>query len=49
MRRQLLLLLLAFAVGTAIAELFGAASLGVALGIGQLCFAATLVWLLLRD
>jgi hypothetical protein len=49
MARQLLLLLLAFAAGTAVAELAGAANLGVALGIGQLCFAATLVWLLLRD
>jgi uncharacterized hydrophobic protein (TIGR00271 family) len=39
----------AFAAGTAVAELAGAANLGVALGIGQLCFAATLVWLLLRD
>jgi len=49
MRRQLLLLLLAFAAGTALAALLGADSLGVALGIGQLCFAATLVWVLLRD
>ncbi|HEY5052989.1 MAG TPA: hypothetical protein VII45_06225 [Solirubrobacterales bacterium] len=49
MPRQLLLLLLAFAAGTAIAGLFGAIDLGVAFGIGQLCFAATLVWILLRD
>lgn len=49
MRRQLALLLLALAVGTALAELAGAASLGIALGAGQLCFAATLVWVLLRD
>jgi uncharacterized membrane protein (DUF485 family) len=49
MARQLLLLLLAFAIGTAVAELLGAVSFGVALGVGQLCFAATLVWLLLRD
>jgi uncharacterized membrane protein (DUF485 family) len=49
MARQLLLLLLAFATGVAIAELAGAVSLGVALGVGQLCFAATLVYLLLRD
>ncbi len=47
MTRQLLLLLLAFALGTALAGLLGAASLGVALGIGQLCFATTLVWILL--
>lgn len=49
MGRQLVLMLLAFAGGTAVAELAGAANLGVALGIGQLCFAATLLWLLLRD
>jgi hypothetical protein len=49
MSRQLLLLALAFALGTTIAALLGAAGLGVALGIGQLCFAATLVWVLLRD
>jgi len=49
MGRQLLLLLLAFAAGTAIAALLGAADFGVALGVGQLCFAATLVWVLLRD
>jgi hypothetical protein len=49
MARQLLLLLLAFAFGTTIAALLGAVSFGVALGIGQLCFAAALVWVLLRD
>jgi uncharacterized membrane protein (DUF485 family) len=49
MARQLLLLLLAFASGTAVAALLGAISFGVALGVGQLCFAATLVWVLLRD
>jgi hypothetical protein len=49
MARQLLLLLLAFALGAALAGLLGAANLGVALGVGQLCFAATLVWVLLRD
>jgi hypothetical protein len=48
MARQLLLLLLAFALGTALAGLLGAVSFGVALGVGQLCFAATLVWVLLR-
>ena len=48
MGRQLLLLLLAFAGGTAIAALLGAVSFGVALGVGQLCFAAMLVWVLLR-
>jgi hypothetical protein len=49
MARQLLLLLLAFALGAAVAGLLGAVSFGVALGVGQLCFAATLVWVLLRD
>jgi hypothetical protein len=49
MARQLVLLLLAFAIGTAVAELLGAVSFGVALGVGQLCFAATLVWILLKD
>ena len=49
MPRQLLLLLLAFAGGTAIAGLLGAIDLGVAFGVGQLCFAATLVWVLLHD
>jgi len=49
MARQLLLLLLAFGLGTAVAALLGAASFGVALGVGQLCFAAVLVWVLLRD
>jgi uncharacterized membrane protein (DUF485 family) len=48
MARQLLLLLLAFAAGTAVAALLGAVSLGVALGVGQLCFAATLAWVLLK-
>ena len=49
MARQLLLLLIAFAVGTGLAALLGAVSFGVALGVGQLCFAATLTGLLLRD
>ena len=49
MTRQLAILLGAFAIGTAIAAALGAVSFGVALGIGQLCFAATLVWVLLRD
>ncbi|MGB7684881.1 MAG: hypothetical protein WBL45_03775 [Solirubrobacterales bacterium] len=49
MARQLLFLVLALAAGTAIAALLGAASFGVALGVGQLCFAAVLVWVLLKD
>jgi hypothetical protein len=47
MSRQLLLLLAAFAVGTALAAALGAASFGVALGVGQVCFAAALAWVLL--
>jgi uncharacterized membrane protein (DUF485 family) len=49
MGRQLILLLLAFAGGTAIAALLGAITLGVAFGVGQVCFAAVLVWVLLKD
>jgi hypothetical protein len=48
MGRQLLFLLIAFALGTAVAGLLGA-GLGVAFGVGQICFAATLVYLLLRS
>jgi uncharacterized membrane protein YoaK (UPF0700 family) len=47
MARQLLQLLLAFVLGAAVAGLLGA-GLGVAFGVGQLCFVAVLVWLLLR-
>lgn len=49
MPRQLALLLTAFLAGVGVAELAGAANLGVALGVGQLCFAAVLLWVLLRD
>ena len=48
MGRELLLPLAAFAAATTIAELLGAVNLGTALGVGQLGFAAVLVWLLLR-
>jgi len=47
--RQPIVLVLAFAGGTALAELLGAVSLGVACGVGQLTFAAALVWVLLSD
>jgi hypothetical protein len=47
MIRQLAIMLGAFALGTALAGALGAASFGIALGIGQICFAATLVWTLL--
>jgi hypothetical protein len=46
---QLLLLLLALAGGTAIALLAGAKNLGTALGVAQVCFAAVLVYVLMRD
>jgi uncharacterized membrane protein (DUF485 family) len=49
MPRQLLILLAAFALGTGIGAALGAVTFGVALAIGQLCFAATLVWVLVRD
>lgn len=45
---QALMLVAVFAGATVIAELLGAANLGTALGIGQIAFAATLVYLLLR-
>jgi hypothetical protein len=48
MARQLAILLLAFALGTAVALLLGAVNLGTALGVGQVVFAAALVWVLLR-
>jgi hypothetical protein len=48
MRRQLLILVIALAAGAAVAAALGAANFGTTLGIGQLCFAAALVWVLLR-
>ena len=47
MIRQLAVMLAAFAIGTALAAALGAVSFGVALGVGQLCFAAALTWVLL--
>jgi len=47
MGRQLLLLLAAFLGGVALAGALGA-GLGTAFGVGQIAFAATLVWVLLR-
>ena len=47
--RQLVILAAAFAAGVGLAELLGAVNLGVAFGIGQIAFAAALVWILLRD
>ncbi len=49
MRRQLLLLLLAFAGGAVIAALAGAVNAGVAISVGALCFAAAVVALILSE
>jgi hypothetical protein len=49
MSRQLLLLALGFLGGVVIALLVGAKNLGTALGVGQVCFAAMLVYVLMRD
>ncbi len=48
MARELTIVFGAFLAGTAIAAALGAVSFGVALGVGQVCFAAALVFLLLR-
>jgi hypothetical protein len=49
MGRQLLILLAGFFVGVFVALLLGAINLGTALGVGQVTFAATLVYVLLSD
>jgi hypothetical protein len=49
MSRQLALLLLGSAAATVLALLLGAKNLGTALGVAQVCFAALLVYVLLRD
>lgn len=45
---QVGILVAVFAIGTLIAELFGAANLGVALGVGQICFAIALVAVIVK-
>jgi hypothetical protein len=45
---QLALLVAVFAVAVVVAELAGAANLGVALGVGQVAFAIAVVYLLVR-
>jgi hypothetical protein len=45
---QLVILALVFGAGVLVAELAGAANLGVAFGVGQIAFAIALVYLLLR-
>jgi hypothetical protein len=49
MGRQLLILVGGFLAAVLIALLVGAKNLGTAIGVGQVCFAALLVWVLLRD
>jgi hypothetical protein len=48
MLRDSAIVLLVFAAGTGLAELFGAVNLGTALGVGQIAFVASLAWVLLR-
>lgn len=45
---QIAVALASFGVGVGVAELFGAASLGIAFGFGQIAFALCCVALLLR-
>jgi len=45
---QFALVLAAFALGAALAGLFGAASLGIALSFGQIAFTLALAFVLLR-
>ncbi len=49
MIRQLAIMFAAFVLGTAVATALGAVSFGVALGVGQVCFAAALTWTLCTD
>jgi len=46
--RQVAVAFAAFGIGVGLAELFGAANLGVAFGFGQIAFAICCVALLLR-
>jgi hypothetical protein len=45
---QILIGVAAFAGGSLVAEAFGAANLGTALGFGQIAFALAMAWLLVR-
>jgi uncharacterized membrane protein (DUF485 family) len=45
---NLAIVVAAFAAGVGLAELFGAKNLGTALGVGQVAFAAALVYVLVR-
>jgi hypothetical protein len=46
--RDVAILLAAFGLGVGVAEVFGAANLGVAFGVGQVVFALTLIALFIR-
>ena len=46
---DVLILAAVFGIAVGVAELAGAANLGVSFGIGQLCFALALIVLLTRD
>ena len=48
MRRDLLLMVSAFVLASALAGALGAANLGTALAFGQMAFAASVVYVLLR-
>ena len=48
MLAKVVIVLAAFGVGVGVAELFGAKNLGTAFGVGQLTFAAALVYVILR-
>jgi hypothetical protein len=48
LRGQLVILAVVFALSVLVAELAGAANLGVAFGVGQIAFAIALVYLLLK-
>ncbi|MCW2992890.1 MAG: hypothetical protein JWQ18_385 [Conexibacter sp.] len=48
MRRDLAAVLAAFIIATLVAELLGATNFGTALTFGQMAFAATLVFVLVR-
>jgi hypothetical protein len=49
MGRHLLILVGGTLAAVLLALLVGAKNLGTAIGVGQVCFAALLVWVLLRD
>jgi hypothetical protein len=48
LRGQLVILAVVFALAVLVAELAGAANLGVAFGVGQIAFAIAVVYLLLK-